>query len=315
MPSELSQCTDNEPAFDCDVAVALSFENLEYQQRHIFETNITKTLKQFKSAGILEGAVVPRHVPLDPTQMSVVHAFIESDGDPMLMIGAGGYGKSEVVYKCKELLQHKCAVAATTGKAAALIDGSTIHALLNLPTRKAHEKALSPALLACLQEKWLNISHLIIDEFSMMNGDNLFWIHHRLQEAKGNLIAWGGVKVMLSGDPAQLPPVVGHPLWGIPNAGQPGLGHSLYLSIQAVFVLQTNYRQSNAGAGNLQQFLQNYRTGHLSQDNFNWFSSRSREQIGETEWLRSTADSTHLFPTNALVDEFNDEALRKLSRY
>ena len=152
------------------------------------------------------------------------------------MIGAGGYGKSEVVCKCKERLQQQCAVAATTGKAAALIDGNTIHTLLNLPTRKAHEKALSPTLLACLQDRWLNISHLIIDEFSMMNADNLFWIHHRLQEAKGNLLAWGGVKVMLSGDPAQLPPLVGLPLWGIPNVGQPGMGHSLYLSIHNVFV-------------------------------------------------------------------------------
>ena len=40
-----------------------------------------------------------RHVPLDATQLSVVHAFIKSDVDQMLMIGAGGYGKSEVVYK------------------------------------------------------------------------------------------------------------------------------------------------------------------------------------------------------------------------
>ena len=50
-----------------------------------------KTLKQYKSAGIQEGAVVPRHVPLNATQLSVVHALINSDVDPMLMIGAGGY--------------------------------------------------------------------------------------------------------------------------------------------------------------------------------------------------------------------------------
>ena len=100
-----------------------------------------KTLKQYKSAGIQEGAVVPRHVLLDATQLSVVHALINSDVDPMLMIGAGGYGKSELLIKCKELLQQKCSVAATTGEAAALIDGRTIHTLLDFPTRKAHEKS------------------------------------------------------------------------------------------------------------------------------------------------------------------------------
>jgi len=67
------------------------FENLQYQQQHVYDTNIMKTLKQYKSAGIQEGAVVPRHVLLDATQLSVVHALINSDVDPMLMIGAGGY--------------------------------------------------------------------------------------------------------------------------------------------------------------------------------------------------------------------------------
>ena len=81
---------------------------------------------------------------------------------------------------------------------------------------------------------------------------------------------------------------------GIPNVGQPGLGHNMYLSIHNVFALQTNYRQSNAGAGNLQRFLSNYRKGHLAPEKFLWFSSCSLEKIGVIEWLSSTADATHL---------------------
>jgi hypothetical protein len=44
---------------------------------------------------------------------------------------------------------------------------------LIFPPGKLTKKALSTAL-ACIQDRWLNISHLIIDEFSMMNGDNFF---------------------------------------------------------------------------------------------------------------------------------------------
>ncbi len=100
----------------------------------------------------------------------------------------------------------------------------------------------------------------------MLNSDILTWINARLQEVKGNSLAWGGFKLMLSGDPAQLPPVVGSPLWN---------GSSLYSMIRNVFVLQTNYRQSNAAAANLQNVLCNYRTGHLTIGNHAWFKSRN----------------------------------------
>jgi hypothetical protein len=51
----------------------------------------------------------------------------------------------------------------------------------------------------------------------------------------------------------------------------------------------------------------------LTIDNHAWFKSRSREILGETYWATATATATHLFPTNALVDEFNDKALSTMS--
>jgi hypothetical protein len=306
LPLDLSQMTDDSTILGLRQGVSSDHlsENLIYRQEHQYDHDILKSLKLHKSAGIQQDALLLRHVPLDATQLSVVQSFITNDAHPMLMIGPGGYGKSEVVFRCKELLNEKCAVCATTGKAAALIDGSTIHAMLNLPIRESHKKPLSPSLLGSLQDRWKPFSHLIVDEFSMLNSDTLTWINTTLQEAKGNNIAWGGIKIMLSGDSAQLPPVVGSALW---------IGSSLYSMIRNVFVLQTNYRQSNAAAANLQNVLCNYRTGHLTIDNHAWFKSRSREILGETCWATATATATHLFPTNAMVDEFNDKALRTMS--
>ena len=308
-PLDLSQMTDDSTMLGLRQGVSSNHlsENLIYRQEHQYDHDILKSLKVHKSAGIHQDTLHLRHVPLDATQLSVVQSFVTNDAHPMLMIGPGGYGKSEVVFRCKELLNEKCAVCATTGKAAALIDGSTIHAMLNLPIRESHKKPLSPSLLGSLQDRWKPFTHLIVDEFSMLNSDTLTWINARLQEAKGNSLAWGGVKIMLSGDPAQLPPVVGSTLWSRVA------GSSLYSMITKVFVLQTNYRQSNAAAANLQNFLCNYRTGHLTIDNHAWFKSRSREILGETYWATATATATHLFPTNALVDEFNDKALSTMS--
>lgn len=59
--------------------------------------------------------------------------------DPLfliIVIGVGGTGKSylKLVNAHQNLLQHPCAVTATTGKASYGIHGCTSHSLLKLPT-------------------------------------------------------------------------------------------------------------------------------------------------------------------------------------
>lgn len=55
--------------------------------------------------------------------------------DPLFLIimGVGGTGKSYLLSAIRNLLQHSCAVTATTGKASHGIHGCTIHSLLKLP--------------------------------------------------------------------------------------------------------------------------------------------------------------------------------------
>ena len=51
------------------------------------------------------------------------------------------------------------------------------------------------------------------DEFSMMKSDQLYQVDLRLRELKQNNMLFGGVAVLLFGDPAQLRPVKGGFVW------------------------------------------------------------------------------------------------------
>jgi len=71
-------------------------------------------------------------------------------------------------YAVKNLLQHSCAVTATTGKAAYSIHGCTIHSLLKLPVGAKGNKDLTGQSLVRLQNALKEISYIIIDEYSML---------------------------------------------------------------------------------------------------------------------------------------------------
>lgn len=55
---------------------------------------------------------------------------------------------------CAESLQTSAHYSATTGAAACIIQGKTVHSLLALLTRAWHEKSLSGTVLLNLQAQW-----------------------------------------------------------------------------------------------------------------------------------------------------------------
>ena len=292
-----------------------AFEDVACFQQHDYDVSnqyLVQSLDSAKTAAQDQrSASNKRNVSLDATQQSVVDTFCASTNELMLLIGAGGTGKSEVLFRINETLGDKVLVTATTGKAAALIDGSTVHSAIHAPIKPKDKKALSGPALEKLQTRLSPITHLIIDEFSMINGDFLYWIDQRLQQAKHCNLPFGGVSVLLAGDPAQLAPMGGSPLWVDSDKGNEALGKCLYNLFNTVFFLSKNYRQGTSHAHDLADFLSNYRMGVLTEDNWTWFESRSRERL--LDYDNATEAGIHLYPTNDQVKERNTEKLRQLS--
>jgi hypothetical protein len=297
-----------------------AFDNVGCSQVHLYDAPVSHLVKSLdnakKAAQDQRTTSNKRNVVLDEAQQSVVETFCTSQNGLMLLIGAGGTGKSEIVFRIKELLNESACVTATTGKAAALIDGATVHCVLNIPIKIADKRGLGGSALEKLQNRFKHVTHLIIDEFSMMNGEFLYWIDRRCKEAKHCELAFGGMSVLLAGDPAQLAPMGGTPLWveaTSSTSNNEALGKLLYNMFNTVFFLTQNYRQGSAHARDLANFLANYRNGALTDEDWMWFESRSREHVSEFDFTAASEAAIHLFPTNEKVREYNICKLQQIS--
>ena len=149
----------------------------------------------------------------------------------LIIIGEGGTGKSYLINAIHTLLRAKCAVTATTGKAAFNINGVTVHSLLKLPVGSRGNKDLAGQSLIRLQESLSGIDYIIIDEYSMLGQTMFGWVDRRCKQASGchdKLL--GNKSVILCGDPAQLPPVADKPLYHAIPANS--IGEQGYLTYQ-----------------------------------------------------------------------------------
>ena len=104
----------------------------------------------------------------------------------LIVIGVAGTGKSYLINGICNLLQSKCAVTATTGKAAYNIKGVTVHSLLKLPIGSRGRKDLTGQSLCRLQENLNEIDYILIDEYSMLGQVAFGWIDKRCKQATGS---------------------------------------------------------------------------------------------------------------------------------
>lgn len=128
------------------------------------------------------------------------------DPKPLFVTGRAGTGKSAVLRQLAAEKEGQCVVLAPTGLAALNAGGQTIHSFFKFPL-----KPLTPADIQYGQ--WVNVVQkldtLIIDEVSMVRADLLDGIDRALRvKAGGRGRPFGGVRVVMFGDPYQLPPVV-----------------------------------------------------------------------------------------------------------
>jgi len=146
-------------------------------------------------------------VALSAEQQAVFDA-IEDTREHIFVTGRAGTGKSTLLNHLSWNTSKQVVICAPTGVAALNVGGQTIHSLfrLSIGLIADHDIDQNSEL-----RKLLNtIDTLVIDEVSMVNADLMDAIDRSLRQARQRRSEpFGGVQVVLFGDPYQLPPVPG----------------------------------------------------------------------------------------------------------
>ena len=190
------------------------------------------------SPGPQEAAAAAAAAGLNEEQRAALLAIVGGRGN-VVVIGKGGSGKTHLLRAARAALEargERCDVAAPTACAAQQVGGTTLQGLLKglFPSKfrsgcwkgqEQFEKMVAGAVevaASCKDEvrsRWLRLRVLFVDELSMVSQEHLELLHRVLgavRRAPG--LPFGGVRLVLIGDPAQLPPVEGEyvfmgPLW------------------------------------------------------------------------------------------------------
>lgn len=201
-------------------------------------------------------------------------SIAEGQQTAFLITGQAGSGKSFII-KYLSGTQPRSVITATTGIAAQLLGGCTLHSFLGLSPHAglSNDKRAVKRMAECRL--------LFIDEVSMADMELLQAIHDRCMEAEHF------PAIILSGDFLQLPPVEGVKIFG-----------SLAKMGFKTITLTSQHRQDDDG---FIQVLNDIREGDMTQ--------RVREFISQRMVRELPRDCVHLTPLKKWVDEINSARL------
>ncbi len=237
---------------------------------------------------------------------------LERQGRNAFITGRAGTGKSTLLQLFRNTTRRKVAVLAPTGTAALNVRGQTIHSFFGFAPRLITPKEAGRKVYPKgRQQLYQRLDTLIIDEISMVRADVLDGIHRFLQVNRENPEPFGGVQVVLFGDPFQLPPVVSR------DAAERSYFQDYYLSPYffdarvfeeawssfALVELRRVYRQESA---HFLRLLEAVRTCSVEPEILEALNERCHPYFSNTEGYIT------LCARNATADRINREALRHL---
>ena len=163
----------------------------------------------------------------------------------MYLGGQGGCGKSHLLKAVRAFVTQwgfpdAVKFTATTGAAAIVIGGATLHSQVQLSRKQAS--------VVNEQRRFDGTQILVIDEISMMSLRLLWKLNKRLQLIKGNTQLFGGMHVVFVGDFMQLPPVGGRPLYSnfASTSSDEHFASAIWNQhINTVVILKTSVRAAN----------------------------------------------------------------------
>ena len=194
---------------------------LEVNQTEIEKAkDFFKSLSKHNSKGKYEYDMSLKVDDLTEDQRIVLESIFRLDSGNIIVTGGAGTGKSRIILTAmtqsarKNMGESYIKLLAYTGVAARNIGGETFNGALSFQKHGKIYTELSEEKLSKLRESFKGVKIVIIDEFSMMSSQQLFMIHRRLQSVRdNNKDDFGGLKIVLIGDPAQLPPVGAPVVW------------------------------------------------------------------------------------------------------
>jgi PIF1-like helicase len=141
----------------------------------------------------------------------------------MYLGGMGGTGETQVIKALISMFDHRqenhrFIVLASTGTAAALLNGSTYHSIVGIQSFRSNDREESlrneNSIIKEVQEHLEGVDYIFIDEISMIACHELYSISSQLSKVtnKHNK-PFGGKNIILASDFAQLLPTNGSPLY------------------------------------------------------------------------------------------------------
>lgn len=147
---------------------------------------------------------------LNDQQKQILEAC--NSGRSIFFTGSAGTGKSFLLRKIISTLPPDGTVAtASTGVAACLIGGTTLHSFAGIGSGEAAlTRCYELATRANSGSIWRKCKRLIIDEISMVDGAYFEKIEAVARYVRKSDKPFGGIQLILCGDFFQLPPIVKH---------------------------------------------------------------------------------------------------------
>jgi ATP-dependent DNA helicase PIF1 len=238
---------------------------------------------------------------LNEEQKYAVSSVME--GNNILLTGSAGTGKSYTIKYIIEYLNNankNFAITASTGTAAVMIGGQTLHSFLGLGLGTGSIKDILGNILKNKKkyENILKLDVLIIDEISMIDKELFEKISEVLSIIKSNELCFGNIQLILVGDFCQLAPVKGKycflsDIWNKINI--------------KIVLLEKLIRQDEDQL--FQNILKIVRKGKCT-DNIIKVLDRLRDTVFENGII-----PTKLYPINVNVDKINNIEIEKLKAH
>ena len=291
------------------------------------DESIAAIIKRAESSGRLSRPICMRgdqdavrereafvHGEKDLTPEQSLALLAVARGQNVAIMGPAGTGKTHLI----RVIQRMCAaralgmsvmLTASTGVAAASIDGTTLNSALGFGSSTIGDPAsVARAMMEKNRIRCHNLRStktLVIDEVSMIRSSFAKAASSVLQRIRGNDKPFGGMQLVVLGDPLQLSPIE-------PDHEQSDAAPWWHEMGCVQVLLRRSMRQRGEDA--FVRILDRIRTGRFSDEIVSRECSKRVESRVRAEERAAFADSLHLFATNDDVRRFNDARIQQLHR-